>query len=1049
MSDAEVFEKAIKEKLCLLKDILLKDESRSEPKTGIGEQIKSDWQAILSYSIKKQALYWFDLVLDNIETQQIKAYLLKNPDPNRNNKNYIRLRIKDLKNKGDACYDKVIYIYECLIKVLENGLDDKRKLDSAKIQIKEFKCLFDAVLANPSEESIKFVYLKYLLLCKFINEVKKWSNEDESIKDFLQYDYLADIKVKRIFLRLKQEILDLSKLVFADAEEIRNRYDKWYDAVRNLKEDVPFSFGFDIEDLMAQIYEAEHQIDIFYDNPYFDVESEKYYISLLNKFRSIKPTTVKISNFCAGNTVVDHMWRRNQDFYQSERSKYDKCPELYKLNDQQAISVYNQERFVLVNAGAGCGKSTTIIGKVRYLLESGKATPDQILLISFTRNSVKDLNSKLERFSNLRACTFHKIGRDIIGVDKAVVNENESLFKMVFEQSQQDKTLYSRLWKWMAYCNNDMMVFDEKHPKEYVGYLEKTRIKTLRTLLETCKGEFVRSQQEAMIANFLFENGIEYEYEPYLKLDNRGIRPDFLLTEYGIYIEHWAVGLKDGKEVTPWTNGTYVKAKEEKLERYKRNNIKLVESFSYDFEKGKGLDTGLEKLAQKLKDCGVKFSPISEEERIKHIEKLKEKHLLSSLENLLNSFLNLFKSAGYSSVEDMQKVKGNITAKNITQWELSRYKLFFDLFEPCLKLYQASLEDRMDFNDMIIQATNLLKADKRTHQYKYIIIDEFQDISRDLMDLVKALQRQTSACLFCVGDDWQSIYRFKGGDVGFFMDFEKDFPDVRKYEIGETFRSGQNLIDLSSMFIKKNPAQSQKYLKSRLEQQTLVRSVTYGENNFKNALEVLLDSIAGDFGPNCKIMLLLRNRYDLEIIKQKAVRTKDSVQNDKYWSIAGLGQNNLENITLKYEKYPNISFDIKTVHGAKGLESDIVVIFNLKSGTFGFPSQRANDILLEYFLCKSDEYPYAEERRLFYVALTRAKHAVYLFVPEDSPSIFYDELMTIAGKGVPKDTRICPKCQTGHLILRKKDGHLFYGCSNYGKKFTSCDYTEPVDVADS
>ncbi|MCP5015830.1 MAG: hypothetical protein GY938_11275 [Ketobacter sp.] len=130
-----------------------------------------------------------------------------------------------------------------------------------------------------------------------------------------------------------------------------------------------------------------------------------------------------------------------------------------------------------------------------------------------------------------------------------------------------------------------------------------------------------------------------------------------------------------------------------------------------------------------------------------------------------------------------------------------------------------------------------------------------------------------------------------------------------------------------------------------------------------------------------------------------------------------------------------------TVHRSKGLEADYVIITGLTANKYGFPSEIEDDPLLDLVLADSDSYPNAEERRLFYVALTRARKQVHLVVDALRPSVFAQELLNgpydVQHIGRAKhDPHTCPECRSG-MIVEKKEG--FGACSN----FPFCSYIAP------
>ena len=280
-------------------------------------------------------------------------------------------------------------------------------------------------------------------------------------------------------------------------------------------------------------------------------------------------------------------------------------------------------------------------------------------------------------------------------------------------------------------------------------------------------------------------------------------------------------------------------------------------------------------------------------------------------------------------------------------------------------IYIIELEssNTLDFDKMIEYATNLIKNKIVKLPYKLIIIDEFQDTSLLRFNLIKEIVNKNDSKLCVVGDDYQSIYRFQGCDLSLFLNFNKEFDDVKTYYLNQTYRNSQELIDIAGSFIMKNPMQLKKKLTSNKHLDSPIRIIKY--DNINNVLINLINSLPLDK----EILILGRNSFDI----------------DNYINNYELDNNNLY--------IPNINHKLKfmTIHSSKGLESDIVIILNVNNDIYGIPS-KLKDIELIELLKKKEEYQYSEERRLFYVALTRTKSYVYLLVDKYNPSIFIEEI---------------------------------------------------------
>lgn len=342
---------------------------------------------------------------------------------------------------------------------------------------------------------------------------------------------------------------------------------------------------------------------------------------------------------------------------------------------------------------------------------------------------------------------------------------------------------------------------------------------------------------------------------------------------------------------------------------------------------------------------------------------------ISSLERLLSTFIHLFKANNYT-LEDFIKFK----TRALLTFDIKKYKrekILLTLAVTIYLRYMNYLEENreIDFDDMLAKAKLAVDKDGVFHKIKYIIIDEYQDTSAVRFELVRSILNKTDAKLIAVGDDFQSIYRFTGCDLSLFLDFKTFFPDGKILKIQNTYRNSQQLITVAGHFVMKNKEQMKKKLRSEknVEKPIVIHKYIYP----KNALTKLIYSIYDEHPGN--IMIIGRNNRDIEFYIDKE---KFKIDGEKIISF----------------ECPEIPIRYLTVHKSKGLESDNVILINLCDDTLGFPNQMQDDQILRFVSPHSSRYPFDEERRLFYVALTRTKNKVYLLVPKKNKSIFVREL---------------------------------------------------------
>lgn len=284
------------------------------------------------------------------------------------------------------------------------------------------------------------------------------------------------------------------------------------------------------------------------------------------------------------------------------------------------------------------------------------------------------------------------------------------------------------------------------------------------------------------------------------------------------------------------------------------------------------------------------------------------------------------------------------------------------------KIYEMYILEKkssnlIDFDDMIYMATKLVSSKGIKTKYKYIIIDEYQDTSRIRENLVKEIINKTHAFITVVGDDFQSIYRFSGCDINNFLEFSDRFKPVKKLYLTSTYRNSQELIKVAGSFVMENNRQIKKQLISNklIDKPIIICYYKNKINDFKKLLDIVTST---------NIMILGRNNKDIYDVLSKDI--------------------DFSNNQIIY-KDKNIYY--KTIHKAKGLEEDDIIIINLTNDTNSLPSKIKDESILKYVLIHKDIYPFEEERRLFYVGLTRTKNYCYLFVDKNNPSIFVEELV--------------------------------------------------------
>lgn len=331
-----------------------------------------------------------------------------------------------------------------------------------------------------------------------------------------------------------------------------------------------------------------------------------------------------------------------------------------------------------------------------------------------------------------------------------------------------------------------------------------------------------------------------------------------------------------------------------------------------------------------------------------------------NLKRLIKTFINLFKANNYDVIyfkEILKKIKWTF---NYKKYKNNKYLILFIL--NIYLIYQNELQENnmIDFNDMINKCREVVSKRGVLNNWQYIIVDEYQDTSLTKFNLLKEIINKTDANFLGVGDDFQSIYRFTGCDLNIFLNFKKYFPKGEVLKIINTYRNPQELINVTGSFVMKNPRQLKKKLVSSKHLDKPI--VLYYTNSNVKALKELLKQARGE------IFVIGRNNKDIFKYIDREYKA-------------------LEN---SYYSYENIKFRYLTAHKSKGLESDTVILINVCNDLLGFPTKIKDEEILKYVNNTKDIYPYEEERRLFYVALTRTKNKVYIIC--NNESIFIREL---------------------------------------------------------
>ena len=726
------------------------------------------------------------------------------------------------------------------------------------------------------------------------------------------------------------------------------------------------------------------------------------------------------------------------------------------LIPSQKKAVLTDDDSTLINAGAGSGKTKTILHKLAYLIDNKMCNPKEVLVLAYNRNVKEELIERIKKFNNQKikndlnyiaannVHTFHRYGLNQIRNKKLAkftkkVSDFESELRI--KKGKEIDVIINELYKDKKF-RDDLLTYFSEHFFTYKDYFTDIEtyedyVKYIRNIgQKTLSGDWMRSYEEVEIANYLFINGIKFEYEKEYEGDylyesdsadfsikdknhlkpkeDKKYHPDFYLTDYKIYLEHFALN-KNNEAPSFFKNPSgYYEQYLEKIQVHKNNKTKLITTFSWEKSEGRLLKN----LEKKLKKHNVKFKRLKNNELLKLF---KESGKLSRFTELVSTFMSHYKSNELNE----KKVKDKILIINGDN-NKRRCLVFLNLFIKIFNMYQEDLkkDNSIDFDDMIIEGRKELQI----QNLKYVIVDEFQDISQSRAKLLVKIKELNNAKLYCVGDDWQAINKYAGGDVTIFtLDFKKLFGHYERIDIDTTFRYGNLINKISSEFVQKNPSQLQKKVSPIKDIKGSSINI-YERNVFSETMKKITKKHKNIF---------ILGRYNLD-------KYDNSIRKKFYKS----------NITTKYEvlkftKNKSLNASYKTIHAAKGLEADVVCLVNMFPGILGFPSQMENDEILALVLPNPEQYPNAEERRLMYVAMTRARKEVHLFSGNGFYSSEFVKELKKEFKSINEDTdsdednnikRICP---THKVKLQRRTGYKgpFYGCPKYFSA-ARCRYTE-------
>lgn len=640
--------------------------------------------------------------------------------------------------------------------------------------------------------------------------------------------------------------------------------------------------------------------------------------------------------------------------YRSEPLIDDYQQVIDELSEEQYRAASSQALSSLVLAGAGTGKTRTLIGRLAYLYRLGYFQDSRVLMLAFATRAAAEMRERIDHLlpmlrESVQVNTFHSLGLQI-------VFRVTGMMPKLTELSDSDAMARFIRQAFFGLCAKDPDYLAAYFKWNNFSRINNIGLESLRSLND----EYVHNHAELICANLLYQLDIDYFYRPHYPHQHQwrkyeSYRPGFYLIAEDLYLEVY----ESAEACLEPRHRQYL---QQSRQIHGQHGTKLLELFlegslTSFYEQGQRQLSRLKKASSQR--CTAR-KPLRLARSAYHYE-----HLVGQLCHWLPLF------------------KHELQWPDLTALLPADGELLNALMEPLWSHYQAHLRQSgtIDFEKMIVLATEYVRSGAYQVPWREIMIDEFQDISAHRAALIQAIRQQCPDIrLFCVGDDWQAIYRFAGSDLRFTTEFERFFGEVKRYALSQTFRFGEVLSRESSRFVLQNHRQSRKAL--------------YGHSGHENPLVLCpLEQLPN---PSWLITILEAIQKDSLTLISQASPQAATVQQARptvlilsrfHHFLPGTGE-----MRAWAERFPSLALLQGTVHGVKGNEADYVLLLELNQGEFGFPSEKVSDQLVESCLPPAEDYAFAEERRLFYVALTRARQQVYLVYSESKASVFIEEL---------------------------------------------------------
>ncbi len=628
------------------------------------------------------------------------------------------------------------------------------------------------------------------------------------------------------------------------------------------------------------------------------------------------------------------------------------------LTMEQRYAVINYNDRTLVNASAGSGKTSVMVAKYAYLIKNKLLNPEEILVLAFNKSTTIELkeriNARLQRFG--------------INIPTSSIN--------VFTFHGFSYNIIRKLLPTQNYRTGEFT------KPEKLLFLKETINSNLPFKITLLSYLFLQVEERAFYKKPKIET-LAQKLKDYLKTL---LKQEFA-PKYTVTTKNFTISLTNEKKTT-----IIIRVHKENP-GFKKENPKVLNLTLIDFTRPIILLRVI-KFLLKTKVLTLNTTLFFTD----HMLPVKYLDLVISEFCLKHEFKQT-----YQNIENyfQQSNWGNVH-----NYLLIHLCAFFE------KHYKK-LTNKISFAELISGSVKILTTNHVILPFKYIMVDEAQDMSPSRASLIKALLQNEEVRLFAVGDDWQSINLYAGSVIEIMTKFNKHFGECDTLELNQGFRCNPDITQIASNFIQKNPFQLRKTPHSL-------------QKAYPNPTMCLSLPTEDDF---------LVAIYDI----CQDIINSDECKDDNHVSIMVLGRYKiLENLThpAKALRTNKFSISFSTIHSAKGLEADYIIIPGLTKSGFGFPTSRDSQDDVRHLYISPDTYPQSEERRLFYVALTRAKRRIFLLSVRNNKSSFLEEIQKDCKLNdtifVPKNESniTCQTCKEGKIyLITNKDGAVHY-CSN-------------------